>query len=61
MKTRNVSTSVAREINNNKELAILRLRNASRKESIVFGVGTGPFFFSRIHWLSSPDLTSGMC
>ena len=44
-KTRNISTSLARGINNNKEITILRLRNASRKEcrTIVFGVGTGPF------------------
>ena len=31
-KTRNMSTSKARGTNNNKELTILRLRNASRKE-----------------------------
>ena len=31
-KTRNISTSLARGINNNKEITILRLRNASRKE-----------------------------
>ena len=43
-KTRNISTSLARGINNNKEITILRLRNASRKEcrTIVFGMGTGP-------------------
>ena len=43
-KTRSTSTSQAREINNNKELTILRLRNVSRKEclTIVYGVGTDP-------------------
>ena len=56
----------AREINNYKELTILRLRNASRKEcwTVVFGEGTGPLInilLSWIHWLSSPDLISGMC
>ena len=56
----------AREINNNKELTILRSRNSSRKEcwTVVFGEGTGPLInirFSWIHWLSSPDLISGMC
>ena len=34
-KTRNIGTSLAREINNNKELTILRLRNARRKEKNV--------------------------
>ena len=39
-----MSTSEAREIYNNKELTILRLRNVSRKEcrTVVYGVGTGP-------------------
>ena len=43
-KTRSMSTSQAREINNNKELTILRLRNVSRKEcrTMVYGLGTGP-------------------
>ena len=38
-------TSQAREINNSKELTILRLRNVNQKEcwTIVFGVRTGPF------------------
>ena len=53
-------------INNNRKLTILRLWNVSRKEcwTIAYGVGTGPLIsilFSSIHWLSSPDLTSGMC
>ena len=38
-----MSTSQAREINNIKELTVLRSRNVSRKEClIVYGVGTGP-------------------
>ena len=44
-KTRSMSTSQAREINNNEVvLTILCLRNVSRKErrTIVFSVGTGP-------------------
>ena len=32
-KTRSMSISQAREVNNNKEFTILRLRNISRKES----------------------------
>ena len=61
-----MSTSQPREINSNKELTILRFRNVSRKKcwTIVYGVWTGPvisILFSWIHWLSSPDLTCGMC
>ena len=44
-KTRSMSTSQAREINNNEVvLTILCLRNVSRKEcgTIVFSVGTRP-------------------
>ena len=54
-KTRSMSTSQAREINNNKELTILRLRNVSRKEcrTMVYGVGTGPLIsiiYNRNHY-----------
>ena len=43
-KTRIIRTSQAREINNNLNLTILRLRNVSQTESgtKVFSVGTGP-------------------
>ena len=47
-----MSTSQAREINNNKELTILRLRNVSRKEcrTMVYGVGTGPLISIIYNW-----------
>ena len=49
-----MSTSQASEINVNinKELTFLRLQNVSRREIMVYGVGTGPLIsilFSRIH------------
>ena len=59
-------TSQVRKINNIKELTILRLRHVNRKEcrTIVYGVGTDSLLsilFNRINWLSSPDLSYGMC
>ena len=65
-KTGSEISSQAREINSNKELTIIRLRNFSRKEcwTIMYGVITGPFIsipFSWIQWLSSPDFAGGTC
>ena len=65
-KTRSMSTSQESEINvnNNKELTFLRLRNVSRRENYGVRCGNRPLIsilFSRIHWLSFPDLTLGLC
>ena len=47
-----MSTSQAREINNNKELTIHRLRNVSQREcrTVVYGVGTGPLISIFYDW-----------
>ena len=52
-KTRSMSTSHAREMKNDKELTILRLRNVSRKEcwTIVYGVETAPLFSIIYGWI----------
>ena len=52
-----MSTSQAREINNNEELTILCLGNVSRKEcwTIVFGVGTGPLSSIIYNWTHDDD------
>ena len=49
-KTRSMSTSQAREINNTKELTIFRLQNVSRKEcwTFVYCVGTSPLISIRL-------------
>ena len=52
-KTSSMSTSQAREINNNKKLTILRLWSVSRKEcwTIVYSVGTGPRISIIYKWI----------
>ena len=52
-KTRSMSTSQAREINNTKELTIFRLQNVSRREcwTFVYSVGTSPLISILLRWI----------